>query len=126
TDFLIRTRHIDPSIPMILWQIGVIGYMNAPKAGMSSPGIKILIEQLAKIYGEDHDVLIYEAARYPNHSPLIQQLALSAVSKARISPVSTMFIPNRLLPEIDENMVDRLGLSIDDFRILKYSSGRKR
>jgi precorrin-6B methylase 1 len=112
TDFLIHRRGIDPASNLILWQIGVIaesGYKR--EAGpWNRNGLAILAETLLQVYKPEHEVVVYEASRLPLCAPLIERIALRDLPSARVTAMSTLFVPPMCRPEIDEAMVRRLGV----------------
>ena len=114
TDFLVRPRVFDTSTALILWQIGVIGHMTPAEQGMSTPNLDVLLSRLLPAYGEDHIVYVYEAARYPNEKSLIQKAPLRYLHNAHITVLSTLYVPGKVSPEVDHNMVAQLGLTMDD------------
>ena len=111
TDFLIRPRRFDTATGLVLWQIGVVGRLTAPEAEQALPGLAILVEVLIEHYGPQHDVIIYEAARYPGHDAVIQQMPLNRVSNAHVTVVSTMYVPPKTNAPVNTDMLHRLGLS---------------
>src|ERR1019366_5373545 len=61
TNFLMRRRNIDVSVPLVLWQIGVIGiFDHRPLDGPG--GLGVLAEVLGDAYGFEHEAIIYEAS----------------------------------------------------------------
>ncbi len=113
TDFLVRPRQFDTTTGLILWQIGMVGNLDAPVIGEELPGLAVLVEVLETHYGPDHHVVIYEAARDPISDPMIQHVPLSQALNAKITPISTMYVPSKETPAIDPVMMARLGLSIE-------------
>lgn len=101
TDFLIRRRVIDPTVPVILWQIGVVGELGYNHEGFELRGLPVLVEELQKVYGTDYEVVIYEAASYPIARPRIDVMKLSELSPSNITAISTMFIPPREASKVD-------------------------
>lgn len=109
TDFVARLRAADPSVGLILWQIGVVGELNfAPNGDLSK--LPLLCEHLAHFYPADHRVVIYEASLYPVCGPLIQELELAELPGADVSPMSTLYVPPAEQAQPDPEMLDRLGI----------------
>jgi uncharacterized protein YabN with tetrapyrrole methylase and pyrophosphatase domain len=109
TDFLIHGRKIDSSVSLILWQIGVVGELGYKKQ-YRQDGLRILVHVLQQYYDPAHEVVIYEAALYPQCEPLIERLSLARVSESKVTPVSTLYIPPQAPAVFDFDMVDRLGI----------------
>lgn len=113
TDFLIRPRRFDLSTPLILWQIGVLGNLTMPQANDSHAALQHLIDFLAPHYGLNHNVIVYQAALYPITHPYIEQTPLANLLQATITPISTLYIPPKHNPTVDEGMLNRLGLTLE-------------
>lgn len=111
TDFLIRRRIFDPRSALILWQIAVIGNLGFYEEGSHRHGLTVLAEVLEDYYGSDHIVVIYEAAIYPTVKPHIQHVPLCMLPQARISLVSTLYVPPKELANVDEEMMQRLRMN---------------
>lgn len=109
TDFLVHRRRFDPTSGLILWQIGVIGQIDH-RPGISVKGLQILSDTLETRYGSDHQVVVYEAAQYPVCDPVIETIFLRDLPKARISSISTLYVPPKSAPILDLEMVERLGI----------------
>jgi hypothetical protein len=112
TDFLIRPRRFDPSTAMILWQIGLIGNLGFWKEGDDrSDGFAVLVAVLEPHYGADHRVYIYEAAMSAMQPPRIDPMPLAMLPTARVTAISTLFIPATRAADLDPIMMKRLGVS---------------
>jgi uncharacterized protein YabN with tetrapyrrole methylase and pyrophosphatase domain len=112
TDFLIRPRRFDTGTAMILWQVGAIGQLGfVDEHTETAPGLAILVEVLAPHYGSDHRVYIYEASTDAAKPPRIEALPLALLPKARLTLISTLFVPAKKAAELDPVMMKRLGVS---------------
>lgn len=111
TDFLIRRRKFDPTSALILWQIAVIGHLGFYQNGGHGHGLSVLTEELQRWYAPDHEVLVYEAAVYPVGAPVIQRLPLGQLAEAKITEVSTLYIPPKGTASVDQEMMVRLGMA---------------
>ena len=111
TDFLIRPRQFDTCTGLVLWQIGVISDLSIHEMGSEMVGLLLLTEVLLGYYGRLHEVVVYEAAVYPVTQPTIQYIELAQLPQARVTPISTLYVPPRAMAAIDENRLKRLGLS---------------
>lgn len=111
TDFLVHQRRFEPTSHLIIWQIGVIGDMGyKEKYGLE--GLKILIEVLQVTYSADHEVIVYESPRYVICDPIIQTVPLFALETARITPISTLYVPPQKTAAPDFEMMKRLRIPV--------------
>jgi uncharacterized protein YabN with tetrapyrrole methylase and pyrophosphatase domain len=111
SDFLIRRRKHDPTAALILWQIGAVGVATFEKSHLwSRRGLRILVERLLERYPADHEAVIYESAQLPVCDPSIQRVKLAEVAGAKVSVISTLYLPPLERAPLDLEMLDRLGL----------------
>jgi uncharacterized protein YabN with tetrapyrrole methylase and pyrophosphatase domain len=112
TDFLARRRAFEPTSALVLWQIGVIGDLTfqSKASRYRRGGLPILAEVLLEKYPRSHPATIYEAAQYPVCDPVIRVLPLSKLARAKVSPISTLYVPPVGRKPLDRDMVKRLGL----------------
>lgn len=110
TDFLLHPRGADPTSHLILWQIGAIAITAfKPEVAVWNPkGVAILAETLLEDYPPDHEVVIYEAAQLPLCDSMIERAALKKLPQARMTPMSTLFVPAIRRAPVDETMRTRL------------------
>lgn len=113
TDFLLRRRTVDPTSGLLLWQIAIAGHLDYPDEPDPN-GVRLLAELLETWYGNDHDVVVYEAAQYAIMEPLIRPTTIGQLPETPVSILSTLYIPPREPARVDVQMVGRLGLSLDD------------
>jgi uncharacterized protein YabN with tetrapyrrole methylase and pyrophosphatase domain len=94
THFLLRRRRPDPTVPLILWQIGVIGITDyRSEALWSREGLALLAEALQAWYPADHECVVYEAAMLPVCEPKILRVPLCALPAAAVTTASTLYVP---------------------------------
>jgi precorrin-3B methylase len=111
TDFLVRRRRFDPSSNLILWQAGGIGVATYERGDLwSREGLRVLVEVLLQHYPADHETVVYEAAVYPVCDPLILRVPLGKLAEARVSVISTLYVPPLRPAPLDLEMLDRLGI----------------
>lgn len=110
TDFLIYKRRVDTTCPLVLLQPAVTGDLSH-QTTYGLDGLRELIALLAKHYGADHEVVLYEAAQYPFADPKIHSLPLRAVPEAGVSLLSTLFVPAKKKLELDGAVMKRLGIT---------------
>jgi Tetrapyrrole (Corrin/Porphyrin) Methylases len=93
TDFLKCCPKIDPASLLILWQIGATGNPLFTAKQYKNPGLPILLKRLCRIYGPDHEVIVYVAPIHWAAEPLIERVPLRQLGKAPLSSSSTLCIP---------------------------------
>ena len=86
TDFLVRRRRPDVTVPLILWQVGVVGGRGRPARSAERPAG--VVERLEELYGAEHEAIVYEATPFPVGQPFIEpcevrHLADSGVTVSR-------------------------------------------
>jgi hypothetical protein len=103
TDFLKNGQNVDPTSLLILWQIGVTGDPAFTRKGYKNSALPLLIERLCRIYGPDHEVIVYAASIHWAGEPSIERVRLSKLNKARLLGSSTLCVlPARALnPEVE-------------------------
>jgi hypothetical protein len=109
TRFLVRRQRPDPTVPLILWQIGVIGqaaYSVEPLWNRS--GLAVLAEVLSAWYPSCHECVVYEAAMLPVCDPLILRVPLAELPAAAVTTASTLYVPPAGEAAADPEMAARL------------------
>jgi len=91
TDFLVHSRKFDENVLLILWQVSCIGVATHLNS-YSTPGLAVLCANLCETYGSTHEVLLYEAARFPVCSPVIHRVQLGALTSAPVTGISTLIV----------------------------------
>jgi uncharacterized protein YabN with tetrapyrrole methylase and pyrophosphatase domain len=92
SDFLLRCRVFDTSVPLILWQVAFIGITMAPVAPHAH-GFSVLVDHLLEFYPESHRAIVYEASPYPVGGAHIEEFTLATVRNAELSGMSTLYLP---------------------------------
>jgi len=111
TDFLARSRKPDPGASVIILQLGAVGDMGFRFRGYDRRNLPIFVEYLEKFYGQDHEVLLYQAAQYPVCKPIIRKVAIRDIAAANPTGITTLYIPPKILHSTDREMLSRLGLA---------------
>jgi hypothetical protein len=75
-------------------------------------GLDVLVETLAKAYGPDHEVVVYEAAQYPVCVPVIEVVPLRRIHEAHVTPIATLYVPPQGKAAPDLAMLKRLGITM--------------
>lgn len=110
TDFLLHRRTPDVTVPMVLWQMSVIG-VTRTTGTVDRSGLEVLSDRLAELYGPDHEVVVYEASPFPVGEPMIERCAVRSLADANVTGLSTLYVPLRSKPSRDPMMASRLGLT---------------
>lgn len=93
TDFLLRTRTVDPSQALILWQVGVLGERDYQGASYELKALPLLVRKLQETYPAGHPAIVYEAASTISAAPRIERIMLQTLVAARLTPISTLVVP---------------------------------
>ncbi len=110
TDLLIRGRSVDPTVPLIVWQISVIGRFDSG-APVNREGLAVLADRLASTHGEHHEVVVYEASPFPVGGPHVERVRLGDLPDAPVSPLSTLYVPPARTAPLNTRMMERLGVA---------------
>jgi len=108
TDFLLHDRRFDPKSPLILLQPALIGERTLPLEPCNREGLKILTKALRRHYPGSHKVVVYEAAQFVVGKPGILKVRLEALPRARVTPVSMLYVPPKARPTANRGMLKRL------------------
>ncbi|AWF80534.1 hypothetical protein BTJ40_06765 [Microbulbifer sp. A4B17] len=99
TDCIIRRRNIDPSLHVVLWQVGLIGELGYRRQGYLNNNFSYFVSWLEGIYDPDFEIIHYVGSRYPTIEPLKEKLSLHQLHdpevQTNISGLSTFYIPPR-------------------------------
>ncbi|HEY0553000.1 MAG TPA: SAM-dependent methyltransferase [Thermoanaerobaculia bacterium] len=108
TDLLVYNRVLHPENNVVLWQIGLVGN---PTSLDDVSKLPILIEYLYQFYDPDCEVVHYQGSVFSVCDPLIERLPLRELGKgARVTTMSTLYIPPQKKLQPDMDMIQRLGL----------------
>lgn len=110
TDLLLRARAIDPGMLVIICQVGFVGDMGFNFRGYDGRNLPTLAAELARTYGSEHEVTIYEAPRYSVCEPSVRKVKLCDLHTAGISGMSTMVVYPALTRPVSSSMLAKLGL----------------
>jgi len=94
TDLLLRRRRFDPTVPMILWQAGVLGEASVRPDHQARPErVARLAGVLRRRYPANHPIVLYEASEFAQCDPVIDRVALRRLPTRAISAKTTLYIP---------------------------------
>jgi uncharacterized protein YabN with tetrapyrrole methylase and pyrophosphatase domain len=109
-DFLRRSPTVDATSALLLIQAGAVG-LTEYRSG-SEPareGLARLSEALSRLYGEDHEAVVYEAADFPFREPTIEAVRLKDLRDAPMTIRSTLYVPRLEPAPRDERIAEELA-----------------
>ena len=116
TDFLVYRRKCDPSSALVLWQAGVVGNLRyGPRPSRS--GLHVLARRLARVYGKDHEVVLYEASLLPVLPSTIRSTTIEELPSAGVKGSMTLFVPPKAR-QPDPQGLRQLGLRKSDLTVV--------
>jgi hypothetical protein len=92
TDFLTSERTPDTEVPLVLWQISVVGGTRTTDE-VNREGLRRLADRLEELYGGDHDVIVYEATPFPVGRPTIDHVRVADLPDAPVPGLSSLYVP---------------------------------
>lgn len=110
TDFLVRRRRPDVTVPLILWQVGIVGGSRTTGEVRRS-GLQVLAERLEELYGPGHEAIVYEATPFPVGRPMIERCAVRQLADAGVTGLSTLYVPPKGVTPRDADMMARLEMT---------------
>jgi Tetrapyrrole (Corrin/Porphyrin) Methylases len=122
TDCLVRQRNLDPSLHVVLWQVGLIGELGYRRQGYLNTNFSYFVSWLQRTYGNDYPITHYIGSRYPTIDPLIEIYKLSELHhpeiQTKITGLSTFYIPPRDVVPTHFVTAKDLGIISDGQRIV--------
>jgi len=112
TSFLLHRPTFDRAVPLVLWQVSVVGQPG----GATEPnraGLLELAGYLERFYGPDHEVVLYVASPYPVGEPSVERIRLHDLALARVTAMSTLYVPPTGSLSWDQDTAGRLGIAAD-------------
>jgi len=105
TGFLRDRPRFDPAVPLVLWQIGVVGQrvwdpQSRPEAGV----LRSLRDHLQNFYPPEHAVVLYEAPVAPFAVAKVISGDISDIPEMATSNASTLYIPPLPRPASDHRL----------------------
>lgn len=107
-DFLLRPRVIDPTTPLLLWQIGAVGETKGANEA-ATDHLDLVVDVLSRNYPADHSVVLYVASGQPTGVARIDVVSLEQLPEAEIAREATLLVPAIETAAVDEPMAARLG-----------------
>ena len=109
TDLLIRERSVDPAVPLVVWQISVIGRFGTT-GPINRHGLAVLADRLIESHGPDHEAVLYEASPFPVGPSLIEHVRLRDLAEAGVTPLSTLYVPPARSSPVSTRMLELLKI----------------
>ena len=111
TDFVARPRRFETSSHLLLLQAGAVGVARF-REGLEPErqGLRLLARQLERTYPGEHEVVLYERSQLPFAASRLDRLPLARLAEARISLITTLYLPPLPSPAPDPAMLRRLGI----------------
>lgn len=114
TDLLLRQRRIDPSLNMILFQVGCVGDIGFRFDGFKNNKFDILVDYLEEVYGPDKEVINYVATMFTIADPTIARHRISDLRDPEVAKtvtgISTFFIASDSAVESNQEIAKKFGL----------------
>ena len=110
SDFLIYNRPFNTASHLILWQAGFIGALGHLQTHDNTVGIQLLADYLITQYPHEHKITLYEAAQYPTFEPRIDEIQLKDLPHAKISAITTLYLPPATKLQYNEAVLLALGI----------------
>lgn len=109
-DFVRRAPTIDTSSALLLIQAGAVG-ATAYRGGKepNRAGLARLSLVLRRLYGDDHEVIVYEISDFPMFDPGVERVRIADLPEAPVTIRSTLFVPPLAGAEKDPLMAERLA-----------------
>ena len=96
SDFLLRRRRFDPTVALILWQVGLLGEASVkPRMQARPERLRVLADRLAPHYPARHSAILYEAPEFPISDPVIGRVPLRRLAEKPFYPKTTLYVPPR-------------------------------
>jgi len=92
----------------------VVGRFDYPSGPVNRKKLKILTDELLKTYSAKHIGLLYEASVLPGFPATIEKVQLGKLHLAKVTPVTTLYVPPEQEAKIDPRMLKRLGIKPED------------
>lgn len=93
TDFLLSRRRIDPTVPLLLWQVEVLGESGTAHRATPRARLEVLQKRLARHYPASHRLVEYRAGTFPGDPPYVSRFALERLSSRQFSLPGILFVP---------------------------------
>jgi uncharacterized protein YabN with tetrapyrrole methylase and pyrophosphatase domain len=107
THLLCRNKKLDPFSSVIILQVGCVGDWGWKLGGYDARHLHVLTELLNSVYGDEYEVVVYQASTTNVCPPLIRVVKIKDLVSACVTGISTLYIAP----------IDHAPL---DFELVKY------
>ena len=105
TDYLFHKRTLDPNIPLVIWQAGVVADLTFNLSGKTR-NLDILKQRLGEDYPKDHAIIAYHAPTLPGMKPIVEVGTIGKIEAMNINASTTCLVRPRQVPSPDETYFD--------------------
>ena len=105
TDYVFHKRRLDPNIPLIIWQAGVIADVTFNLSGRTN-NLDLLKQRLREEYPDDHTIIAYHAPTLPGMKPDVDVGTIGEIEVMNINASTTCLVRPRQSPVPDETYMD--------------------
>ena len=116
TDMLLRRRRLDPTLHVVIWQVGVTGEFGYNSRGYGNHGLNALVDALETVYGADWPIVHYVGAQYVGVEPRVETWTVGALREPRtareLSTLSTFYISPKDVLNTDHKVAAALGAAV--------------
>jgi hypothetical protein len=108
TNFLQHDHAADPTIHLLLWQIGMLGDWTHRENRDPQQNMVLLVEKLSTWYPLDHVVTMYQASVHLNTPPRADQIELQSLPTAWVGASCTLYVPPARAYVRDDEFASRI------------------
>lgn len=108
TEFLLHARAPDPTVQLVLWQIGAVGEWRA-RPGPNREALRVVADRLRAVHGDEHRATIYVAGSFPLAKPIVTSVRLGDLAEADIPALATLYVPPSRRPGYDAAVLERFA-----------------
>ncbi|HEX3128820.1 MAG TPA: SAM-dependent methyltransferase [Thermoanaerobaculia bacterium] len=109
TDLLVHKRILHPDNNVIIWQVGCVGDLSS-RVNSANSNLVLLAEYLEQFYDPECEIVLYQGSLYPVCDDVVERISLKKLAQARVSTMSTLYIPPQKKADLDKEMALRLGV----------------
>jgi precorrin-6B methylase 1 len=123
TDMLLRRRSLMTDGHVVIWQIGCVGDLRFRFAGYDNRNLGVLIEYLREFYEPTQEVVHYQASQFPVCQPVVERVSLEGLLEARVTGLSTLYVPPAVERPTMPDMAAKLGLRLKGMPVAPRPDG---
>ncbi len=108
TNFISFDHSADPTIHLVLWQVGMLGDWTHRVNRPASRNVAVLVDKLATWYPRDHEVVVYQASVTIDRPPRVDRVPLHSLPDVQMGTGVTLHVPPALRLRPDPTFAPRL------------------